>query len=129
MSSLHGLLLLVGLWVLSTAIRILRRRAKTTQLKGPASKSLIFGVSRFVREHDDPGLKYEEWAEQYGAVFRMPMAFGATKILLCDPKAIQHFYSRETYGYNRNAMARIFLDDMVFIDIRTRRNEHAESEC
>ena len=112
-TSFEVIILLAGLWLLSKGVRILRRRSKTTRLKGPASRSWIFGVARFLRESGDEALVYEEWAEQYGVVFRMPMALGSSRVVLCDPKAIQHFYSKETYGYVQNATTRIFISDMV----------------
>lgn len=112
-TSLDVFILFVGLWLASKGVRILRRRSKTTRLKGPASRSWIFGVARFLRESGDEALVYEEWAEQYGVVFRMPMALGSSRVVLCDPKAIQHFYSKETYGYVQNATTRIFISDML----------------
>lgn len=114
-TALDFVLLVIGIWLLSRGVRILRRRAKTTPLKGPASKSLVFGNSRFLstQKDSDAALVYEEWAEQYGAVYRVPTTFGGTKVILCDPKAIQHFYSKDTYGYVQNPMARIFLGNIV----------------
>jgi hypothetical protein len=121
MTSLDAvLLLLVGLWLLSKGVRILRRGTKTTPLKGPASKSSVFGVSRFLGKHKDTSLVYEEWAEQYGAVFRTPIGLGRTKVILCDPKALQHFYSKETYTYVHNAGNKIVLDNLVRVFVRTR---------
>jgi hypothetical protein len=108
-----ALLLLVGVWLLSKGVRILRRGTKTTPLKGPATKSSVFGVSRFLREHKDSSLVYEEWAEQYGAVFRTPIGLGGTQVILCDPKAMQHFYSKETYAYVHNATHKILLHNLV----------------
>jgi len=107
--------LLVGLWLLLRSIRILRARAKFTLLRGPESKSLIFGNSHFLRYQKDVPLVYEEWAEQYGHVFRVPIALGKTQVILCDPKAIQHFYSKDTYGYVHGAMTRFLVINMVCV--------------
>jgi hypothetical protein len=108
-------LLLSGLLLLSKGVRFLRRRAKPTDLKGPASKNFILGVSRFLREQKDAdaSLVLEEWAEQYGAVFRMPIAMGRTQVVLFDPKAIQHVYSRQEVGYIQPPATSIFIKDMV----------------
>jgi hypothetical protein len=111
----YVVLLLAGFWLLAKGIRILRRRAKTTQLRGPPSRSLIFGNSRFLGSQTDVAHIYEEWAEQYGAVFCVPTVLGGTTVMICDPKAIQHCYSRETYGYVQNPMGRAMINDMVFI--------------
>lgn len=116
-SPLNGILLLVGLWLLSKGVRILRRRAKSTPLKGPPSKSLIFGNSHFLmgQKDHDPSPVYEEWAEKYGAVFSTPITLGRTKVMLCDPKAIQHLYSKETYGYVKSPMNKILINNMACI--------------
>jgi hypothetical protein len=100
--------LFIGLWLLSKAVGILLRRSNATRLKGPPSESWLFGFSSFMTI-GDPSLAYEQWAEQYGAVFRVPitiyvsitsrLGMGQTKIVVCDPKAIQHIYSKTTFGY------------------------------
>jgi hypothetical protein len=133
-TALDFALLLIGIWLLSRGVRILRRRAKTTPLKGPASKSLVFGNSRFLSTQKDAALVYEEWAEQYGAVYRVPTGFGGTKMILCDPKAIQHFYSKETYGYNQNSMSRILIVHLVCLsptccEIEAEVYDRSEREC
>jgi hypothetical protein len=114
---IHAILLLVGLWLLAKGIRTLRRRAKSTPLKGPPSKSLIFGNSYFLRRQKDHDASpvYEEWAEQYGVVFSTPTVLGKTKVILCDPKAIQHLYSKETYGYVQSPMSKNVISNMVCI--------------
>jgi hypothetical protein len=108
---LDVVLLFVGLWLLSNTVRLLRRRAKRTPLKGPASKSWIFGNSHFLTTQKDNAVVYEEWARMYGDVFRVPIALGRTRVHLCDPKAIQHFYSKETY--TQNASTKIFIENLV----------------
>jgi hypothetical protein len=74
---------------------------------------LVFGNSCFLSTQKDAALVYEEWEEQYGAVYCVLMTFGGTKVILGDPKAIQHFYSKETYGYIQNPMSRIFITNIV----------------
>jgi len=108
LTSLDFGVLFVGLWLLSKAIGILLRRSNATRLKGPPSESWLFGFSSFM-SIGDPSLAYEKWTEQYGAVFRVPitlyvsitsrLGMGQTKIVVCDPKAIQHIYSKTTFGY------------------------------
>ena len=119
MTLLDAVVLIGGLCLLLTSVRILRHRVKSTQLRGPSSKSLIFGNSHFLRKQTDSTLVYEEWAEQYGAVFCTPIALGKTQIILCDPKAIQHFFSKDTYGYVQNAIRTIFVNNMVCASVWT----------
>jgi len=118
-TSLDVVFLLFGLWLLLKSVRILRTRAKSTLLKGPGSKSWIFGNSHFLAEQKNVALVYEEWAEQYGAVFRTPIALGRTRVVLCDPKAIQHFYSKGTYGYIRNSMSKLLIKNLVRVLVWT----------
>ncbi|KIM86964.1 hypothetical protein PILCRDRAFT_815408 [Piloderma croceum F 1598] len=115
-------LLLVGLWLSLKVIRILLRGPKNTQLNGPPSESWIFGFSHFTNT-EDPSVAYEQWAEQYGAVFRIPiaiylsitsrLAIGQTKIIICDPKAIQHIYSKSTYGYVNSQLRKNELNSIM----------------
>lgn len=102
-----------GVWLISKAVRFLRRRARTTPLKGPPRTSLIFGESRFLQEHQDSAFAYEQWAEEYGMAFRVPIVMGRSVLVLCDPKAIQHCYSKETLGYAQTPMAKILLENFV----------------
>ncbi|KZT67557.1 cytochrome P450 [Daedalea quercina L-15889] len=104
------------LWVLLKVVQYRRRRAHwSTPLSGPPSPSLLWGVSRLIQGNDaqDPGSLFEEWSEQYGSVFRIPAAFGTSKIVVCDPKAIQHFYSREAVGYVHTTMFRTGIESLV----------------
>jgi hypothetical protein len=113
-TSFNLVLLLIVVLLLSKVIRLFRRRANPTQLKGPESKSLIFGVSHLVSERDEnASLVYEQWAERYGGVFRIPIAMGDTKVVLCDPKAIQHFASKDTVGYVRSARDKTITNNVV----------------
>ncbi|KIJ12886.1 hypothetical protein PAXINDRAFT_100954 [Paxillus involutus ATCC 200175] len=82
-------------WSLIHLAHLVRRRARTTPLKGPPSNSLIFGFPEILMSAD----VYESWAAQYGPVFQVPSLLGTSRILLCDPKAIAHFYARDTTTY------------------------------
>lgn len=104
---------IVGVWLLLQAIRFFSRRVKTTPIKGPARKSLIFGASRFLEESEDPALVYEKWANEYGVAFRVPIAMAGSTLVLFDPKAIHHFYSKETFRYVQTPMAKISIENFV----------------
>lgn len=112
-SFLDLILLLVFSWLLLRVARSLRRRAKATLLKGPASNSWIFGVSQFLGAVQNPAVVHEEWAEKYGPVFRIPLAMGANRIYILDPKAIAYITSRDTSRYVHNALSRVFIENMV----------------
>ena len=107
--SLIGLALWLGLQVFN----FLRIRFKTTYLSGPQSQSLVFGVSRKLTESGDASLVYEKWAEEYGPVYQIPHVAGARRTILCDPKAISHFYSLETWTYVQPALSKRFMENLV----------------
>ncbi|KAF8838203.1 cytochrome P450 [Paxillus ammoniavirescens] len=85
-------------WSLIRLAHLVRRRARTTHLKGPPSDSLTFGFPEFLMIPDGPEV-YEAWAKQYGSAFQVPSLLGDSRIVLCDPKAIAHFYAKETTTY------------------------------
>jgi hypothetical protein len=86
---------------------------QTTSLRGPSSKSLIFGMSREINLAEDPAIIYEQWANEYGPAYRVPRGFGNYKIMLMDPKALAHFYSKETFGYIQTKPTKIFIEALV----------------
>ncbi|KIJ59409.1 hypothetical protein HYDPIDRAFT_140642 [Hydnomerulius pinastri MD-312] len=94
-----GACALAALYALVKAIHIARRRLKTTSLRGPASPSFVFGVGKKLVPATEAAVQYEAWAEEYGAVYEIPSTLGQRRIVLCDPRAIAHFYARETWTY------------------------------
>ncbi|KIK74026.1 hypothetical protein PAXRUDRAFT_836093, partial [Paxillus rubicundulus Ve08.2h10] len=95
---LDMLVVSVFTWSLVRLAHLIRRRARTTRLKGPPSNSLIFGFPEILMTPDSADI-YESWAAKYGPVFQVPSLLGTSRILLCDPKAIAHFYARDTATY------------------------------
>ncbi|KAJ7250801.1 cytochrome P450 [Mycena rebaudengoi] len=88
------LLLLLPLAVWLTA-RSLRRGSTTTQLNGPPSQSLIWGLSDYSHKSPDISVDLEDWVKRYGPAYELPAEFGRKKIIITDPKAVVHFYSSE----------------------------------
>ncbi|KAF8128179.1 cytochrome P450 [Boletus edulis] len=86
-------------WTLIRLARTAHRRARTTRLNGPPSRNLVLGFPEFFTMDDYSPDTYEAWAEEYGAVYQLPSVLGTTRIILCDPKAIAHFYAKETTTY------------------------------
>ncbi|KAF7351314.1 Cytochrome P450 [Mycena sanguinolenta] len=78
---------------------IIRRRVRSTNVRGPWSSNFFFGVVTQLMRAPDPGDIYEKWATQYGSVFSVPGILGRRRIVLADPKSLAHFAARETYGY------------------------------
>ncbi|KAJ7243084.1 cytochrome P450 [Mycena rebaudengoi] len=105
------LLLLLPLAVWLTA-RSLRRGSTTTQLNGPPSQSLIWGLSDYSHKSPDISVDLEDWAKRYGPAYELPAEFGRKKIIITDPKAVVHFYSSERTTYVRPEDSRLFIGKM-----------------
>ncbi|KAI5999039.1 cytochrome P450 [Pisolithus marmoratus] len=90
---------LVTAWALCTAIRATQKRSRVTELRGPKSTSLLLGVSKELFESPDTGAIFEAWSKEYGVAYEIPMIYGQKRIILCDPKAVAYFFSRDTRSY------------------------------
>ncbi|KAI6096692.1 cytochrome P450 [Pisolithus croceorrhizus] len=90
---------LAAAWVISAAIRAIRKQSRTTKLRGPRRSSMLFGVSTELFRSSDTGSMFEAWAKEYGVAYEIPMLWGQKRIILCDPKAVAYFFSRDTRSY------------------------------
>ncbi|KAG1742242.1 cytochrome P450 [Suillus paluster] len=88
-----------ALWAFVKAVMALRWRLKTTRLRGPPRSSFVYGVSNDLVSSKDSAAMYERWAKEYGVVYVIPRVLGRTRIVLCDPRAIAHFFARDTWTY------------------------------
>jgi len=109
----HATVASVAVWTLLWWLRTSRRQLRTTQLRGPPSESFLYGVGKRTLNPDGASAAYEEWAQKYGPVFTVPSTLGSNKIVLCDPKAIGHFYSKETWTYNQIPLAKKLVASSV----------------
>lgn len=71
---------------------------RTTRLRGP-KPGIFFGADKVIFEASDPVAVYEAWYKEYGAVYEVPLMLGQRKVILCDPKAIAHFFGRDSWSY------------------------------
>ncbi|KAI6040777.1 cytochrome P450 [Pisolithus marmoratus] len=90
---------LAAVWVLCVAIPTTGRKSRKTQLRGPKSPSLLFGVGRELFQSPDMGAMFEAWLKEYGVVYEIPMLCGQTRTVLCDPKAVAHLLAKDTWSY------------------------------
>ncbi|KAF5339499.1 hypothetical protein D9758_016372 [Tetrapyrgos nigripes] len=112
-SAVDGLFIALAVWLLSELISRLRRDRRLAPLKGPPRKSLIFGVLRYVNQAQDPGAVYEEWATKYGSVYQIPTVLGSKRVVLTDPKAVAHFYAKETVTYIQTGISKTLIKRTV----------------
>lgn len=91
-----------------------RSRIRSTQLHGPKSNNVLFGVLPQVSPMSGGMDNYFKRAiADYGTVFNLPSGFGRQDLVVCDAKAISHILSRDTFTYYRPAFARV-LTDILF---------------
>ncbi|KAG5732602.1 Cytochrome P450 4F12 [Termitomyces sp. T112] len=104
----------LGIWLVSKLLGYYlskwRGGVQTTSLRGPPSQSALFGLARVIRESEDSSILTEQWVQEYGLAFRVPGVLGSTRVVLVDPKAVTHFYSRETFGYVKTSLSKSFIE-------------------
>ncbi|KDR74239.1 hypothetical protein GALMADRAFT_572553 [Galerina marginata CBS 339.88] len=84
----------------------------TTPLSGPPRKSL-FGVTRQIRVSPNPKAFYEEWFNQYGTIYRIPLPFGTEAVVISDLKAATHIFAKDTFTYVRSAGLRLLIERLI----------------
>lgn len=99
-------------WIVYKIVVNFRLHWKATQLRGPTSWNLIFGLSPKTM-NDMEGQQIEKWAKEYGPVFQIPSFWGAKKIIIMDPRAISHFSSLDTTRYIHTRTARAGIETVV----------------
>uniref|UniRef100_A0A0W0G6N4 Cytochrome p450 n=1 Tax=Moniliophthora roreri TaxID=221103 RepID=A0A0W0G6N4_MONRR len=110
MASIPQVLIILSCIGLYFFLRRRRQKSHTTPLIGPPSKSLIFGLSKHLNSLDvDPGETIEQWAKEYGSVYKVPTVLGGAKIVVCDPRAVRDFYSKETWTYVGTPLGKRFI--------------------
>ena len=102
-----------AVWTLLRWLRTSHRQLRTTQLRGPPSESFLYGVGKRILDADNSGAIYEAWVQEYGPVYAIPSTLGSKKIVLNDPKAIAHFYAKDTWSYIQTQAVRRGLANFV----------------
>ncbi|KAG2033879.1 cytochrome P450 [Suillus americanus] len=100
-----SVLVLASLYLL----QVYRRKQRTTRIRGPQSPGWVFGFAKTVLDSTVTAELYERWAREYGPVYKVPGVFGQSKVILWDPKAISHFFARDTWLYNQIPFNKIVI--------------------
>ncbi|KAG1883367.1 cytochrome P450 [Suillus subluteus] len=98
-------LILASLYLL----RVYRQRQRTTRIRGPQSPSWVYGFAKTVIDSTATTELYEHWANEFGPVYKVPHVLGQSRVILWDPKAISHFFARDTWFYNQTPFNRISI--------------------
>ena len=103
-------------WVVYKVAKAAHSRSKATKLLGPPSPSLVFGITRHLTMDNSERL-YEEWSEKYGNAFEIPTIMGSKRTVLFDPRAVNHYFSKDTYVYVHSADRKKFIKQLVSLSI------------
>ncbi|KAI5117593.1 hypothetical protein M0805_004044 [Coniferiporia weirii] len=116
--------LAIGSWALYKVSQTVRTRSRTTKLRGPPASSWFLGVSKDTFKGDSAAVLFEKWADKYGPVFQIPGPLGSRRTVLTDPKAIAHFYSKETFGYVNSTFTKQAITNLVGRGLLWAEGEH-----
>ena len=97
------------------ALHIYRSHSRpcTTKLRGPASKSFVFGVTAEILASTDLGELFRSWEKAHGAVYEIPHTLGSKMLVLGDPKGIAHVLAKDTTTYSQRQLVKVFLKTLV----------------
>ncbi|KAF8521877.1 cytochrome P450 [Hysterangium stoloniferum] len=99
-----------SLYVVFTIIRRIIASSRETKLPGPPAESWLFGVSKKIFESPDDSTLWEQWLEEYGPIYRIPLSLGHSRIIICDTKAVAHFYARETLTFKMSTLMKTLIE-------------------
>ncbi|KAG6811698.1 hypothetical protein H0H92_006205 [Tricholoma furcatifolium] len=115
----------LGAWLLvkllNSGLSKLRRR-QATPLRGPSNPSFFTGLEYAIDDAEDPAALVEQWANDYGRVFRLSRSLRSSpRIILVDPQAVAHFYAEDSFGYVQNPIGKDFIErffgrGLLFVD-------------
>lgn len=105
-------------------LRIYRQIQRTTRIRGPQSPSWVFGFAKTVIDSTATSALYEHWANEYGPVYKIPHVLGQSRVILWDPKAISHFFARDTWFYNQTPFNKISIQATIGRGVMWADGEH-----
>ena len=87
--------------------------SRSTPLRGPPRLSWLSGAFGFQFTIAGRAAAVKEWAAEYGPVFQIPWVMGRNQVVLCDPKAVAHFYARDSTVYGGSKSSRKLAEILV----------------
>ncbi|KAF8164731.1 cytochrome P450 [Crassisporium funariophilum] len=110
---LVSLLLFLFIAFLAFKWRARLQSKKGTQLRGPPSKSLLFGMSSHIRLSQDAKALYQGWYDEYGSVYRYATPFGTEAVVVSDFKAAVKILAKDTFGYVKTPELRFIVEHLI----------------
>ena len=111
--------IVAGMFALLVAVLLYQQssRLRTPKLRGPPSSSWLFGATQEIFESSDLGILYGNWEKKYGAVYEIPTGVGSRILVLADPKAIGHFFAKDTSTYHQPEVRKIMNRQFVRVGL------------
>ena len=94
-----------------------RRNSPLAELRGPPRTD---GSGRKLFSPDDHGFLFEEWAKEYGSIFKVSLGFGWRTVVICDPKAISYLHAKDGSTYVRHPILAALVNAWVSISYATK---------
>ncbi|EIW83459.1 cytochrome P450 [Coniophora puteana RWD-64-598 SS2] len=103
---------ILAVWVTLKIWGHVQARRRTTHLRGPPRRSILYGTNdKF--ELKDRSPQMVEWISKYGGVFSLPVVAGMRWTVLCDPVGLEHVYASDEEDYDAPQIAKISLELML----------------
>jgi hypothetical protein len=99
--------------ILGALLKRLVTGSRSTPLKGPPRLSWLIGSFGFQFTITGRAAAIKEWITEYGPVFQIPWVMGRNQVVLCDPKAVAHFYARDSTVYGGSKANRKLTEILV----------------
>jgi hypothetical protein len=99
--------------ILGALLRRFLLGSRSTPLKGPPRLSWLRGAFGFEFTATGRAAVIKEWTAEYGPVFQIPWVMGRNQVVLCDPKAVAHFYARDSTVYGGSKSNRKLVEILV----------------
>ncbi|EIW76504.1 cytochrome P450 [Coniophora puteana RWD-64-598 SS2] len=92
---------------------VTRSFRRAVDLSGPPRDSFLLGSRKALNDAPDAAVLFEQWAREYGPAYRVSMPLGADAVVLMDPKALAHFFSKETVTYVATPLGKFFTENLI----------------
>lgn len=99
---------------LTIAYSIYKRwtRISISQVPGPESKSFLYGNLPELFQAQAAEVDFK-WQRMYGDVIRIRAPLGEDRLLISDPKALQHIYHTTSYSFSKPP-SRVEISRLIF---------------
>ncbi len=111
-------LAIVSVWLALKLYQSRRHSVKLSNISGPPSVGWLHGASEEIIANGSAKV-FEKWEKDYGPVFRVPLAVGASEIVIFDTKALSQIFSKDGAVYVHPTFMKKAIESLVSPRFRT----------